>query len=377
MSRSTGYDENRYDDRVPISYRIVLMAQTVSDKKIQDRFCPKCGKRSEKDGLCNHCRVENTEWVTCDRRVKHIHCPACGAIKQMNTWTDTNRERSELAPELARSAVHFHPDIKKPSVSVTVRDLSVNRSRATLAIKGVFYTLPVEKECTVEIVWQKEQCDRCNRITGSYYEGFVQVRADERLPSQYEIQTAGSIATQLEDSLLAGGERLSYISEITETKDGLDITVGSQHIGLLIVQGITAQLGGRYTTHPKLVGEKNGRQLFRITYLVRLPQYQKQDVVVIGKHYAEVEHSEAHRVRIFDLSEGRSRSVNTDLITRRVGNARLAELALVAYVSGDMIGVLDPASCTTTEFRLVQWLDVKAGDHVHILRDGNDLVLVR
>ena len=54
----------------------------------------------------------------------------------------------------------------------------------------------MEKECTVEIVWQKEQCDRCNRITGSYYEGFVQVRADERLPSQFEIQTARSIATQ-------------------------------------------------------------------------------------------------------------------------------------------------------------------------------------
>jgi len=353
------------------------MVEPVLNKNIQDRFCPKCGKRSEKDGLCNHCRVENTDWVVCDRRVKHIHCPSCGAAKQVNTWTDTNRERSELAPDLARSAVHFHPDVKKPAVSVTVRDLSINRSRATVAIKGVLYTLPVEKECTVEIVWQKEQCDRCNRITGSYYEGFVQVRADERLPSQYEIQTAGSIATQLEDSLQAGGERLSYIFEITETKDGLDITVGSQHIGLLIVQGITAQLGGRYTTHPKLVGEKNGRQLFRITYLVRLPRYQKQDVVVVGKHYAEVEQSEAHRVRVFDLSEGRSRSVNTDLISRRVGNARLAEPALVAYVSGDMIGVLDPTSCTTAEFGLVPWLDVKAGDQVHIIHDGNELVLVR
>ena len=353
------------------------MTEPVLHKNIQNKFCPKCGNQSEKDGLCNQCRVGNTEWVACDRRVKHIHCPSCGAAKQVNTWTDTNRERSELAPDLARSAVHFHPDVKKPEISVTVRDLSVNRSRATLVIKGVLYSLPVEKECTVEIVWQKEQCDRCNRITGSYYEGFVQVRADDRLPSQYEIQTARSIATQLEDSLLAGGERLSYISEITETKDGLDITVGSQHIGLLIVQGITAQLGGRYTTHPKLVGEKNGRQLFRITYLVRLPRYQKQDVVIVGKNYAEVEQSETQRVRIFDLYEGRSRSVNTDLIARRVGNARLAEQAFVAYVSGDMIGVLDPKTCTTAEFRLVPWLDVKAGDFVHILRDGNTLVLVR
>ena len=86
------------------------MTEPVSNTNIQDRFCPKCGKRSEKDGLCNQCRVANTEWVTCDRRVTHIHCPSCGATKQVNTWTDTTRERAELAPELARSAVHFHPE---------------------------------------------------------------------------------------------------------------------------------------------------------------------------------------------------------------------------------------------------------------------------
>jgi nonsense-mediated mRNA decay protein 3 len=125
------------------------------------------------------------------------------------------------------------------------------------------------------------------------------------------------------------------------------------------------------------VGEKNGRQLFRITYLVRLPYYQKQDVVLVGKNYAEVEQVEARRVRVFDLTEGRSRSVNTDQITRRIGNARLAEPALILYTSGDMVGVLDPTTLTTSEFRLVPWLDVKSGQDLHILRDGDRLVLVR
>ncbi|MFA5213758.1 MAG: NMD3-related protein, partial [Methanoregula sp.] len=205
----------------------------------------------------------------------------------------------------------------------------------------------------------------------------VKFRAEGRLPSPYEIQTAGTIASQLEDSLQAGGERLSYISDITETKDGLDITVGSQHIGLLIVQGITNQLGGRYTTHPKLVGEKNGRQLFRITYLVRLPYYQRHDVVLLGKTYAEVEQVEPRRVRLFDLSEGRSRTVNTDQVSRRIGNARLAEQALVAYVTGDMVGILDPVTCATTECRKLPWLETTAGEYVHILRDGDRIVLVR
>ena len=210
---------------------------------IQDRFCPKCGKPSKNNGLCNLCLVENTPWVTCDNRVTHIHCPSCGATKTVNTWTDTSRERADMAPDIARSAAHFHKDVKKAAIAVDIRDISINRSRATLSITGMLYGEPVEKTCTVEIVWQREQCDRCNRISGSYYEGLVQVRADDRDLSPYEMQTSAAIATQIEDTLQASGERLSFISDMNETRDGLDITLGSQHIGVMIVQAITAHWG--------------------------------------------------------------------------------------------------------------------------------------
>ena len=69
-------------------------------------------------------------------------------------------------------------------MSVTVVDNTLNRSTATIVLKGLLYNTPVEGTCSVELIWHKEQCDRCNRISGSYYEGIVQVRADGRL-SQY------------------------------------------------------------------------------------------------------------------------------------------------------------------------------------------------
>jgi nonsense-mediated mRNA decay protein 3 len=344
---------------------------------IQDRFCPKCGKPLETDGFCPGCRAAGTPWAECDTRVAATHCPSCGATKQVNTWTDTEREQAEIAPDLARSAVHFHPDVKKRSIAVEVRDISPNRSRAFLTITGTLYGLPMEKTCTVELIWHKEQCDRCNRITGSYYEGIVQVRADERDLSPFELQSAAALATQIEETLISGGERLSFISDMTENKDGLDITVGSQHIGLMIVQGITAQFGGRYTTHPKLVGEKNGRQLFRITYLVRLPKYQRHDVVKLNRLYVEIEQVDSRRVRVFDLSEGRSRTIKEEEIVRKVGNARNAEPALVAYVTGGMMGILDPKTGITREYPKKPWQAIAAGENVHVLRDGDELVVMR
>jgi nonsense-mediated mRNA decay protein 3 len=343
---------------------------------IQDFFCPKCGKPTEQEGLCNQCRIGNTPWFECDRRVKSTHCPSCGAIKQVNTWTDTNRERSELAPELAKTAVHFHPDVRKPSIGVKVVDNTLNRSTATIALKGVLYNTPLEGTCSVELIWHKEQCDRCNRISGSYYEGIVQVRADGRLPGTFELQMSAGIAQQVEDSLQAGGDRLSFIVDMNETREGLDITVGSHHIGTLISQGIIAQLGGRFTTHPKLVGEKNGRQLYRITYSVRLPRFQKQDVVLSRGRYVEVVRVESNHLKVLDLTEGIQRSVRKDDVERLIGNLRNAESALVAYADSHIMGILDPITCQTKEFRKLKWLDVKAGQHVLVLRNGDHFVVV-
>ncbi|MCX6682832.1 MAG: 60S ribosomal export protein NMD3 [Methanoregula sp.] len=344
---------------------------------IQDRFCPKCGRPTKEDGVCVHCRLAGTPWFSCEPRVRCIHCPSCGALKQVNTWTDTDRERSSHAQDLARSAVHFHPDLKKPYLDIKINDLSTNRSRAIITVEGMLYHEPVRGTCEVEIAWQKEQCDRCNRISGNYYEGMVQVRAQERIPSPYEVQIVAAIACEIEESLQTGGERLSFISDVNEIRDGLDIVVGSQHIGLLIARRITAELGGRYTTHPKLIGEKNGRQLFRITYSIRLPKYQKRDVIRFKKRYGEIIQVEPRHVRVLDLSDGAIRAVKEGEIEKIVGNARNAEDAMVAFFSGTTIGVIDPATWATRECMAGSGLDVRAGHHVRILRDGDQLVVLR
>lgn len=344
---------------------------------IKDRFCPKCGRPTQAEGVCEQCRFEGTRWFSCDQKVRCIHCPSCGALKQVNTWTDTDQARSELAPDLARSAVHLHPDVKKATIQIRIDDMSTNRSRAVIAVAGMLYNEPVQGTCETEIAWSKEQCDRCNRISGSYYEGVVQVRADDRIPGPYEIQMAAGIASGVEESLQTGGERLSFVSDISETRDGLDIIVGSQHIGLLISRRITAELGGRFTRHPKLIGEKNGRQLFRITYSVRLPKYQKRDVIRFRGHYGEVIHVVSRTMRVLDFSEGAIKVIREAEVEKLVGSARDAKDAMVAFSSSGTIGVIDPETYATHECVVGSDPDFSAGQHIRILRDGDQIVILR
>jgi nonsense-mediated mRNA decay protein 3 len=203
------------------------------------------------------------------------------------------------------------------------------------------------------------------------------VRAEGRAPGTFEIQTAASVAQQVEDTLQAGGERLSFISDMNEIHDGLDIIIGSQHIGLLISRGIVAQLGGRYTTHPKLVGEKNGRQLYRITYSVRLPRFQKNDVIKVRNRYYEVQRVESNHLQVMDLADGTAKSIREDDAGKIIGNSRNAEPGLVVFADGKNMGILDPASSRTREYPQLRWMEVRAGDHLRLLRDDDQMVFVR
>ncbi|TAJ44575.1 60S ribosomal export protein NMD3 [Methanofollis fontis] len=329
--------------------------------------CPRCGRPSV--GLCRECRAGETEWLTCEPRLESIYCPVCGSQKRGKTWSDTTVDRETLLQEIAASAVHLHPDLRGPEITFTFRDTSPNRTIASASVSGKLYGVPVSGECRTLIIWRKEQCDRCNRISGGYYEGIIQVRATGRRPSLYETETAARIAEESESALQDAGERLSFVSQIEEKKDGLDIVVGSNHIGQVISGAIAGALGGRVTTHPKLVGEKDGKRLYRITFLVRLPRYQRGDVVVVRDRYLEVRSTSQGQIHGFDLQEGSGRIIKEDEIERQVGNVGEAEDALVAYLYDDIIGLLDPKTQEAVECRAYGWLRPEEGGMIRVVRD--------
>jgi nonsense-mediated mRNA decay protein 3 len=343
---------------------------------IQECICPRCGGPVEGEGLCGRCKGSSMVWVTFDPRVTSIHCPTCNSQKNMNTWTDTERSREEIGPEIVRTAIHLHPDVRSPSISMVIRDRTLNRSYAEVTVTGVLYGQNVEANGVIEIAWQKEQCNRCNRISGSYYEGLVQVRAQGRKLMPHEVLIAQQIATEVEDGMQSGGDGLSYISEMEETREGLDITIGSQQIGLAISQAVVQRLGGRYTTHPKLVGEKAGKKLFRVTYSVGLPRYTRGDIVRIGKGYGQIMQVEGQFVRYFDLLNGQSRSVKEEDFGALIGNVRDAAEALIAYVDGDILGIIDPCSGITRECPVGPWRSAVPGQHIRVLKDQDTMIPV-
>jgi nonsense-mediated mRNA decay protein 3 len=347
-----------------------------SKYRIRENICPRCGGPAPDAGLCSACKAGDLRWFSCDPRVTIIVCPGCGARREAGLWTDSSIPRDEVAHDAARRAVHIAPEVRDRSVEIEIREQSVNRSLAECKAGGLLYGEPVEGTCQIEILWQKEQCDRCSRISGSYYEGIVQVRALGRKPRPSEIRAAEQIAREVEEGCLTSGERLSFISDMEETRDGLDITVGSQRIGKEIASAIVHRLGGRFSTHPKLVGERAGKRLYRITYSVRLSPFMKGDIILVKGRYGEVVSSDGRELRYRELTGHTPRTTLEKRVERVVGNIRDAREYLVTFRHGDIAGLLDPATGLSIECPLPPGMAVEVGEKVRAIHDVNRIVLL-
>ena len=344
---------------------------------IQDNFCPKCGGKTENEGICNKCKRSSIEWVTCETRVHCVICPTCGSIKKGSIWTDVPYERQQLTEEIAFDAIAVHVDVHDLELAISVRETSPNRTNCTIYVKGTLYEEPVFKTCETLIVWTKENCDRCSRLSGGYYASTIQVRALNRKPDPYELEQALKIAYEIEDSVQESGERLSFITRTDNVHDGVDIVVSSHSIGDSISREIVNQMGGKITRHPKLVGEQDGKKVYRITILLRLPQFMKGDVIYFNKRYYEVRGTDSSLIRVFDLSEGKSNVLHENGAGfRLIGNLREAERADVTYLDNDIAGILDPVSYEIKEVRAYEWLRLVLHEKVNFLRDREEEEIV-
>ena len=144
--------------------------------------------------------------------------------------------------------------------------------------------------------------------------------------------------------------------------------VGQSAMGEEIAREVTGALGGSYTAHPKLAGEKDGRRLYRVTYSVRLPRLQKGDVIEAGGEYLEVREA-GKRLKVFHLGTGSMAVLPPGSPYRIVGNVRDAVPALVAYTDAGVAGILDPGNLANREVPLPGWVKAGAGSHVRVLPD--------
>jgi len=371
-------------------------------------FCPRCGEpvpdRSAGDGeesardplrpgaeveLCDDCYFDDFDFVDAPDRIDVRVCAQCGAVHRGNRWVDVGADDyTDVAIEQVSEELAVHVDVDDVAWQVEPEQVDQNTIRMHCYFTGVVRGTPVEEQETVLVRIARQTCTRCGRIAGSYYASIVQIRAADRTPTADEIERAKAIANTVVADMEATGDRNAFVTEMTETPDGLNIKVSTNKIGKKIANKMVEEFGGTVTDAETLVTEdSDGNEVYRVTFAVRLPPFISGDVIDLaddtdGPVLVRSAHGnlKGTRLRTGDRYEADYEEGNAP-DARKLGEREDAvETTVVTVEDDNAVQLLDPESYQATTVSRPSYFDpdaetvpvLKSRAGLHILPEDAD-----
>jgi nonsense-mediated mRNA decay protein 3 len=238
-------------------------------------------RRDSERVLCDACYFEAFDLVDAPEEIQVQVCAHCGAVHKGNRWVDIGADDyTDIAVEQVSEALGVHVDAQSVAWQVAPEQVDQNNIRMHAEFSGVVRETPVTEQVVVPVSISRQTCERCGKIAGGSFASIVQVRADERDPTDEEIERAKTIAEAYVAEREATGDRNAFITETKEIPEGLNMKISTNQMGHGIAKRITAQLGGSYSDSKRLITEdEDGQPVYRMSYAVRLPRYRHGEVI--------------------------------------------------------------------------------------------------
>ena len=329
-------------------------------------FCVKCGKETDEtvNNLCIDCFLDGRKLTSLPHHVDVKVCANCGDVGYGEFWT--TKDIHEAMEQAAESALIIAKGVKKKSAEVSLLEQDPQTFIATvdslLDING-----HEEKDSSSTIVRIKSTvCKRCSRQLGNYYESILQIRGSKDVPQKTIREAQRRVENLIDSQSLTN--RNSFISKTEEVQGGIDLYISS----ISLAKAATKDLSDTYCAETKeaskLVGvDEEGQEMYRVTYLVRLPEFQAGDVILYDGRYFKLNKFSNNGAKVVDLMNHRERTVKrTDIPTFKV-HARFGDLRETVVVSkrkGE-IQVLDPSNYSTIDLAVPE--DAEIGETVKVV----------
>ncbi|MHC1631820.1 MAG: 60S ribosomal export protein NMD3 [Methanotrichaceae archaeon] len=339
--------------------------------------CPRCG-RSSRIGLCDQCRLESMILLDCSDRIEVILCSICGAQLIQGKWQLVSSPIEDLVFEAAKNAIKVHKDIENPQVTLTINQKNATQYFVEVSLTGEFEGLIAKEECSMIVTVRRIACDRCSRMAGRYYEAIVQIRGKDRLPSQQELNECTQIAGLQTEKSLDNGDQMSFIQDIKKVKGGIDIVVGSTQQGRHIAKSILDKFGGRIQESYKLIGRKEGKDVYRTNILVRLPRFEIGDILRFKRSILEVIGFDRKKTICISFGDKNNCVLSEDDSDEAqvLGNRSEVQKSIIVAEDEAVLEILDPDSYRTVSVSRPKRLEVVLGQEIDVLRSKEDLILL-
>jgi len=298
-------------------------------------FCVECGADGPTyGGLCARCFRKKHKVIEPPPHLDVARCSTCGALRLKGGWSKT--EVDLAVPRLLREAIPPRAPYERVSFTHVAREEDPSNFLLTVKALGRHADLEVVQDFHVRLRIKPGICDTCQKQRGRYFEGILQVRGDGRELTPREIREVRTFVAARVDR---AGDPMSFISRIEEEHGGLDFYVSTNALGKNLAREISETFGGSVSSSPKLFGQRGGKELYRVTSLVRLSAFQVGDIVRHKDVVAEVT-ALAPFVVLRDLASGQERRYKPrDVRSARRLEAERLESRIGRLASGEVIAV--------------------------------------
>lgn len=216
-------------------------------------------------------------------------CTHCNSIQKSGRWIDNDQILEDLIIQYLKEKIEPYPSAEDLKIDYEILQTRNNQVEFLIKAEGYILKKRISQEYIVKIKLKKDVCPECSKFASGYYEAVLQIRADERLPSAAEMDKADIIIKENIENI-SKTNRMSYISQIVELKEGFDYYIGSLKVARRIVTSLRNNLGGLLKESPRLIGrdKSTGKGLYRTWILLRLPSFQIGDFLEFQDHKGQV-----------------------------------------------------------------------------------------
>src|SRR2546428_4355116 len=265
-------------------------------------FCVECGAEGPTyKGLCARDLLKKHPVIAPPEVLDIERCTSCGSFRLKSGWSKIDRELALTG--LLRETIPKMAPWERVTFTHVAREEDASNLSLTGKAPGRFEDLQSVQDFRVRVRIKPSLCDSCQKQRGRYFEGVLQVRGDGRELTPQEMRGVRTFVIARVDR---AGDPAAFISWIEEVHGGLDFYLSKNALGKALARELSESLGGIVSSSPELFGQEQGRQVDRLTSLVRLGPFHIGDVVRYKESPAE-----ATSVRPFlilsDLSTGQSR----------------------------------------------------------------------
>ena len=339
-------------------------------------FCVQCGKEDVDtiNGLCMECFLNGRKLVTMPHHVDLIKCSNCGEYSLGDQWLKMPQDDAIM--DIAMSTVMMIPEAKLVSVGQMIERQDdknfVVHVQFDLDVNGVMAN---DEDSTI-VRLKNGVCKRCSRQLGSYYEAIIQLRSGERnLDEDLREEVVRHVRRSVDD--MAKNNRDLFITKIQKAIGGVDFYLSSTAMARSITRELVDRYGAEEKESASLVGQTtDGQEMYRVTFLVRLPGYHVGDIVQYNNRPHLLSTVNRNGGRIIDLNTFRDIPVKRSELQDMKVLCKRDEIpeTTVVSVSDKEIQVLHPRNYTTIDLRIPEGQEI--GDTVKILELEEELFFV-